>query len=538
MRRFLLLFIAFLITPAIGHAQLQLHIDSLDVGAYPDIRLVVRVTDGGSNFRGLKIDDFTVFEDGYVQPITAGYCEDTVQRSPLSLLLLMDVSRSMGPWPFGNNAIVEAKRSAKAFVDLLSDDDEIALVSFSDETYYNQTWTNNRPLIKQKIDQLDVRAGTALWDAVLTSANLIRARAKKKVMIVLADGQDGSSNNPASLAIDYAIDAGCVVYTIGLGNDVDVTNMSILATRTGGKYYQAPTTADLDRIYQEIIQQLETTGVCHINYRSPIDCWNGDEVSVEVEVNTTRGVARNTVTYRLPYDTTTFSYVNLAMGREYVVESGKDITVPVELTRVSALRAPSRFDFSVDFDVSLLQLVEVRTAELTPMFTITSTPTLRGSDVTIVGGSAITTPGKLCEITFRAAKTFESGKSEIGVSAPDVQQFCTVASSENGLVTVSGYCERALLQGASTMTKTRILSSSPNPFAAGTTISYHVGREEQLRLSVFDLMGREAAVLVDAIRPAGDYTVSFDAAGLPSGKYVVKLVTASVTDGVQIVLTK
>lgn len=525
--------------PASAHAQLTLYIDTLDVSAYPDIRMVVRVMDGNSYVRALRMNNFTVFEDGYVQPITAGYCKDTVSRGPVSVLLLMDVSRSMGGWPWGNNAIIDAKRAAKSFVDRLSDEDELALVSYSEETIYNQPWTNDRALVKQRIDELSVISGTALWDAVMTASNLITYRTKKKVMIVLADGQDGSSINPASLAITYAKQAGCVVYTIGLGNDVDEGNMRLLASETGGRYYHAPNAADLDQIYAEIIQQLETTGICELQYRSPIDCWNGDLVTIEVEVTVpSGGSTRSSVTYQLPYDTTTFSYVDVAMGRDYVVEAGEEITIPVELTRVSAQRAPSRFDFSVDFDNGLLQLTDVREAALTTGFTITSTPTMRGSDVTIVGGRAITTTGLLCEITFKAADRFDSKKTEIGISPPDVQQFCTVASSENGLVTVSGSCERALKQGSGSLSRSHIVSGSPNPFSGATTVTYHMGRETQVRLAVFSALGLEVAELVDGLRPEGDHTVQFDASDLPSGIYLIKMETSADSDALKVTVTR
>lgn len=525
--------------PASAYAQLELIIDTIDISSYPDIRMAVQVTDGNSYVRGLRISNFTVFEDGYVQPITAGYCKDTVSRGPVSVLLLMDVSRSMGPWPYGNNAIIDAKRAAKSFVDRLSDDDEIALVSYSTETYYNQPWTNNRTLIKQKIDDLNVISGTALWDAVMTSSNLITFRSKKKVMIILADGQDGSSQNTAATAIMYAKQAGCVVYTIGLGNDVDEGNMRLLASETDGRYYHAPNAADLDQIYLEIIQHLETTGICELHYRSPIDCWNGDFVTVEVEVTVPAGGStRSSITYQLPYDTTTFSYVDVAMGRDFVVEAGEEITIPVELTRVSAARAPSRFAFSVEYDKTLLELAEVRATGLTSGFNITSTSTPRGDDVTVVGGTAITATGPLCEITFRASESFNSRKSEIAISPPDVQQFCTMASSANGLVTVSGSCERALMPGSGSLGRTRILGNSPNPFGAATSVSYRMGSETQVRLAVFNALGLEVAVLVDGVRPKGDHTVPFDASGLPSGHYVVKLETTTDSDALMMTLTR
>ena len=45
----------------------------------------------------------------------------------------------------------------------------------------------------------------------------------------------------------------------------------------------------------------------------------------------------------------------------------------------------------------------------------------------------------------------------------------------------------------------------------------------QVRLSVFDLLGREIAVLVDGVKNAGSHTVTWDAAGLPTGVYFYRL---------------
>lgn len=527
-----------LLLPGAANAQLQLFIDSLDISAYPDVRLLVRVMDGNDAVRALRLDNFTVFEDGFVQPITAGYCRDTLSRGPVSVLLLMDVSGSMNngfPFP---TAIVDAKRAAKSFVDRLTDDDEVALVSFNERPTYDQPWTNNRALVKAKIDALVADGGTALWDAVVTASSLIRFRTKKKVMIVLADGHDGASINLASQAISAALNAGCVVYTIGLGINIDEQNMMTLANLTQGRYYHAPNSTDLDQIYAEIIQQLETTGICELNYRSPIDCWNGDIVTVEVEAITSRGVVRGITSFALPYDTTTFSYVNVRMGRDFVVEAGEDIAIPVDLTRVSANRAPSRFSFSVDYDKTLLQLVNAEAAGLTAGFTVTATSTGRGSDVAIVGGRSISTPGALCKLTFRAASTFESRKTEISVSEPEVQQFCTIATSSNGLVTVSGTCERALHQSSAKPSRTYIVGNSPNPFAGKTTITYHVGAEADVRLSVLNSLGAKVAEIVNDRRTVGDHSVQFDASELPSGVYIVQLEWGAEIDILRITLAK
>ncbi len=67
----------------------------------------------------------------------------------------------------------------------------------------------------------------------------------------------------------------------------------------------------------------------------------------------------------------------------------------------------------------------------------------------------------------------------------------------------------------------------PNPFNPMTDIRFRVGVEAQnlapLRLTIHDLMGREVAVLVDGVMPAGEHRVRFDGSGLASGVYIYTL---------------
>ncbi len=67
----------------------------------------------------------------------------------------------------------------------------------------------------------------------------------------------------------------------------------------------------------------------------------------------------------------------------------------------------------------------------------------------------------------------------------------------------------------------------PNPFNPTTEIGYRVGTQDltsvRVKLSVYDLLGREVAVLVDGVQSAGTHSVTFDAGGLASGIYLYKL---------------
>lgn len=63
----------------------------------------------------------------------------------------------------------------------------------------------------------------------------------------------------------------------------------------------------------------------------------------------------------------------------------------------------------------------------------------------------------------------------------------------------------------------------PNPFNPETSIRYEVGSASPVTLTVYDVLGREVATLVNRQQPAGTYTVTFDAQRLPSGLYLYRL---------------
>ena len=63
----------------------------------------------------------------------------------------------------------------------------------------------------------------------------------------------------------------------------------------------------------------------------------------------------------------------------------------------------------------------------------------------------------------------------------------------------------------------------PNPFNPTTRISFQLPVAERVRLSVFDVLGREVAVLMDEMKSPGVYELQFDGTGLTSGVYLYRL---------------
>jgi len=78
----------------------------------------------------------------------------------------------------------------------------------------------------------------------------------------------------------------------------------------------------------------------------------------------------------------------------------------------------------------------------------------------------------------------------------------------------------------------------PNPFNPATTITYAVPQNSFISLRVFDILGNEVQILVNETKSAGTYTVSFDAASVPSGVYFYTLEAGSFVSTKKMVLIK
>lgn len=78
----------------------------------------------------------------------------------------------------------------------------------------------------------------------------------------------------------------------------------------------------------------------------------------------------------------------------------------------------------------------------------------------------------------------------------------------------------------------------PNPFNPSTIINYQLDENAEVRLQVFDMMGREVATLVSGYQAVGSYSVDFDASALASGMYIYRLTAGRKTLNRQMMLIK
>jgi Ca-activated chloride channel family protein len=197
---------------------------------------------------------FAVYEDGQPQQITSFRHDDV----PVSLGILIDNSGSMrDKRPKVNQAALNLVRASNP-------EDEVFIVNFSDDAYLDQDFTSNIELMRDALDHIDSRGGTAMYDAVIASANQLAKGAKreKKVLLVVTDGEDNASRDNLEEAVKRVQDdAGPTIYTIGiLGDDKESKRarraLERLAAETGGVAYFPKDLTEVDAISRAVAHDI------------------------------------------------------------------------------------------------------------------------------------------------------------------------------------------------------------------------------------------------------------------------------------------
>ena len=78
----------------------------------------------------------------------------------------------------------------------------------------------------------------------------------------------------------------------------------------------------------------------------------------------------------------------------------------------------------------------------------------------------------------------------------------------------------------------------PNPFNPSTTINYTLPKAGNVKLTLYNALGSKVAVIVNEHKPAGNYSVQFNAGNLPSGIYLYRLESGNYSDAKKFILLK
>jgi len=277
------------------HGKYTLHEDVYEV------RLNATVLDGsGRSIQTLTQDAFHVYEDGVPQTILSFRHEDL----PVSIGLLIDSSGSMyDKRPAVNKASLD-------FVKLSNPQDEEFLVDFSWQPYIDTDFTNDIAKLQEGLGYVKSSGGTALYDALVASADYLAKNAKhsKQVLLVVTDGEDNASNATLEQTIRRIQDLdGPVIYCVGLlfGQDIDKREarharsvLEALAEQTGGVAYFPRSVNDVDAISAQVAEDIRTQYTIADHSTKPPALGGYREVHVEARA---KGFGRLSVRTRTGY---------------------------------------------------------------------------------------------------------------------------------------------------------------------------------------------------------------------------------------------
>ena len=266
-----------------------------------EVRLNATVLEGnGRSVLDLTKDAFHVYEDGVPQVINSFRHEDL----PVSLGILIDSSGSM----YDKRQAVE--QASLDLVKLSNPQDEAFLVDFSWEPFIDQDFTSDIAKLQQGLGYIKSSGGTAMYDALVASADYLSKNAKhpKQVLLIVTDGEDNASTATLEQAIRKIQDYdGPVIYCVGLlfGEDTDKREsrhakrvLETLAEQTGGVAYFPRSVKEIDPISAEVAQDIRTQ--YSIAYRSTNPPANGGYRQVHVEAKE-KGYGRMQVRTRTGY---------------------------------------------------------------------------------------------------------------------------------------------------------------------------------------------------------------------------------------------
>lgn len=180
-----------------------------------------------------------IFDTPAPDVITAIQTSWQYVKKQADIALVIDTSGSM----FGEK-LQQAQVAANLFLDKLDAQNRVALLAFNDTVYQSSALMpaeNARPSLHEAINSLRAGAGTALYDGLLAAAQTVADddQGRIRVVIVLSDGQDNSSQNPlrAVTTLARGTNNPLLIFPVAYGKDADLGVLNTIARFANTKVF-------------------------------------------------------------------------------------------------------------------------------------------------------------------------------------------------------------------------------------------------------------------------------------------------------------
>ncbi|HEY0431521.1 MAG TPA: VWA domain-containing protein [Pyrinomonadaceae bacterium] len=262
--------------------------------------LNVTVTDrSGQYVPGLKLADFTIFEDGKEIPAQQ-ISSFSVHESPFASVVLLDTSGSM------ESRLSLGRSAAIRFLDRLREEDVAAVYKFDSKVEQLQEFSGERDLAPMAYG-VKANGLTTLNDAIVDAAKALAVRPeKRKAIIVLSDGLDTYSKASADKAVESALAIGATIYAVDMSatdgnssrNQRSAAVLRGFAEKSGGLFVATPGGPALRDAFANIAEELGHQYT--IAYRPPNQARDGKWRKLDVKLSRSDLLVRSRKVYRAP----------------------------------------------------------------------------------------------------------------------------------------------------------------------------------------------------------------------------------------------
>jgi len=207
------------------------------------------VTDDRRRFvKGLQRSEFRVLEDEVAQNVSYFEAEEV----PLEIVVAIDISGSM------TKSMPQLKQALKRFVQAFKPTDRATLIGFNHQVYVLRQRETDRTALTSSIDGLNAAGGTALYDAILTSLDLLGPEVQRRAVLVFSDGDDQSSLTSSEPVERRVRSSDAVAYFITMGGSSDSRRvLTRIAEISGGRTFSIGGIGELDEALDVVREELE-----------------------------------------------------------------------------------------------------------------------------------------------------------------------------------------------------------------------------------------------------------------------------------------
>ena len=266
-----------------------LQITQVDTSEFPLVHVYVSARDGAGNSIPVPVTDIELLENG--SPVQDTAIQGMDEVSSFTSLLLIDNSGSMN----FSEKLTSAKEAASAYIDQMRPADAAGIISFNTRVETIQEITTDEEALKSGLMNIQARDDTAMWDALMTSIEMLNPLGGRKAIILLTDGMDNQSITDPNSLLTAIGESGLSISTIGFGTKpegdttpdeyegIDETTLRDLAQDAGGMYGYAEDPETLMSLYNSIRQSLQSEVV--ISYITPQTLRDGVKRSLSVHLS-------------------------------------------------------------------------------------------------------------------------------------------------------------------------------------------------------------------------------------------------------------